>query len=538
MIALLLGGTGLFLAGMWMMTDGLKLAAGKALESLLRSATGAPWRGVLAGIAVTAIVQSSSAVTVATIGFVNAGLLSLAQSIWVIFGTNIGTTMTGWLVATLGFKLDIVGLALPLLGAGMVVRVAAGSRGRLSGLGQAIAGFGAFFLGIGFLQQAFGDVAVPAALSGLAETPLTGIPIFLLVGIALTILTQSSSAAMAIVLTSSAGAGLPLFLGAAAVIGTNIGTTSTAAFAALSATPPARRVAAAHIAFNCLTACAALILLYPLLHLARLLAADVSGEAAGAADIALILAVFHTLFNCLGLVLIWPLTGGLVQWLERRFVNAEERIGRPEFLDPTLRPVPQLALRGVLLETARLSSITHSLSLDCFAEPVRSPAELEVRLSGSLVLGRAIRSFIEQMNKEAMPEAVSSAIPDVIRGVQHLEEAARLAVAAVPGLQAKDDDPEIGQMRRTVIAALQATHLGPDAEPVADPDAAVNEVETSYQLLKASLLAQASRPGADLEAVERRLLQIQQMRRCAMAVWKARQRLGRWLDPLCTDVRA
>ncbi|MEH0069503.1 Na/Pi symporter [Pannonibacter sp. Pt2-lr] len=161
MIALLLGGTGLFLAGMWMMTDGLKLAAGKALEGLLRSATGAPWRGVLAGIAVTAVVQSSSAVTVATIGFVNAGLLSLAQSVWVIFGTNIGTTMTGWLVATLGFKLDIVSLALPLLGAGMIIRVAAGSRGRLSGLGQAVAGFGAFFLGIGFLQQAFGDVIVP-----------------------------------------------------------------------------------------------------------------------------------------------------------------------------------------------------------------------------------------------------------------------------------------------------------------------------------------------------------------------------------------
>ncbi|ALV28306.1 Na/Pi cotransporter family protein [Pannonibacter phragmitetus] len=539
MIALLLGGTGLFLAGMWMMTDGLKLAAGKALEGLLRSATGAPWRGILAGIAVTAIVQSSTAVTVATIGFVNAGLLSLAQSVWVIFGTNIGTTMTGWLVATLGFKLDIVSLALPLLGAGMVIRVAAGSRGRLSGLGQAVAGFGAFFLGIGFLQQAFGDVAVPAALSSLAQSPLLGIPVFVAVGIGLTLLTQSSSAAMALVLTSSAGAGLPVFLGAAAVIGTNIGTTSTAGFAALSATPPARRVAAAHIAFNGLTACAALVLLYPLLQLAQWLAADVSGSDSGAADIALVLAVFHTLFNCMGLILIWPLTGKLVNWLEHRFVNAQEKIGRPEFLDPTLRPVPQLALRGLLLETDRLSGITHAFARDCLAEPRVATGELDARLTGSLALGRAIRSFIEHMNKEAMPQAVSEAIPDVIRGVQHLEEVAQFSAAAVsvaalePEGEARQD---VERMRQSALKALTAGQ--PSRENPLPPDmveAAMTETETLYQLTKASLLSRASLAGEHVETIERSLLQIQHMRRCVRASWKAHRRLDRWLLTLNRD---
>jgi phosphate:Na+ symporter len=476
---------------------------------------------------------------VATIGFVNAGLLSLAQSVWVIFGTNIGTTMTGWLVATLGFKLDIVSLALPLRGEGMIIRVAAGSRGRLSGLGQAVAGFGAFFLGVGFLQQAFGDVAVPAALSSLAQTPLLGIPVFVAVGIGLTLLTQSSSAAMALVLTSSAGAGLPVFLGAAAVIGTNIGTTSTAGFAALSATPPARRVAAAHIAFNGLTACAALVLLYPLLQLAQWLAAEVSGSDSGAADIALVLAVFHTLFNCMGLILIWPMTGKLVNWLEHRFVNAQEKIGRPEFLDPTLRPVPQLALRGLLLETDRLSGITHAFARDCLAEPRVATGELDARLTGSLALGRAIRSFIEHMNKEAMPQAVSEAIPDIIRGVQHLEEVAQFSAAAVsvaalePEGEARQD---VERMRQSALKALTAGQ--PSRKNPLPPDmveAAMTETETLYQLTKASLLSRASLAGEHVETIERSLLQIQHMRRCVRASWKAHRRLDRWFMTLDRD---
>lgn len=535
MISLLAGGMGLFLAGMWMMTDGLKLAAGKALEGLLRSATGSPWRGVLAGIAVTAVVQSSSAVTVATIGFVNAGLLTLAQSIWVIFGTNIGTTMTGWLVATIGFKLDIVNLALPLLGVGMIIRVAAGSRGRLSGLGQAVAGFGAFFLGIGFLQQAFGGVAVPAALSGLAQSPLLGVPVFLAAGVGLTILTQSSSAAMAIVLTSAAGAGLPLSLGASAVIGANIGTTSTAGFAALSATPPARRVAAAHIAFNCLTAAAAIVLIYPLLQLSQWLAADVSGVDSASSDAALVLAVFHTLFNCMGLILIWPLTGRLVNWLERRFINTQEKLGRPEFLDPTLCHVPQLALRGLLLETDRLSGISYALARECLEHPGKEPATMEARLAGTFALGRAIRGFIELMSKEALPEAVSQAIPDVVRGIQHLEEVAQFSAAAAKTMAqtAEKADPETLRMRQSALAALAAGQ--PSRAAGASPqavEAAANETETLYQLLKASLLSRASHAGEHIDSVEQSLLLIQQMRRCVKASWKAHRRLDRWLAGL------
>src|SRR5690606_36912135 len=158
-IASLLGGIGLFLLGMQMMTEGLKLAAGNALRSILKSWTGTNLRGLLAGVLITALVQSSSAVTVASVGFVNAGLLTLSQAVWVIFGANVGTTTTGWLVALVGIKVDVGVLALPLLGIGMLLRLAAGVNARRAGLGSAVAGFGAFFLGVGILQGAFSEIA-------------------------------------------------------------------------------------------------------------------------------------------------------------------------------------------------------------------------------------------------------------------------------------------------------------------------------------------------------------------------------------------
>ena len=154
-MASLAGGLGLFIVGMGMMTDGLKIAAGEALRTLLERRTRSALRGLVAGILITAIVQSSTAVTLATFGFVNAGLLTLTTAVWVVFGTNVGTTMTGWLVALVGVKVDVGALALPLVGAGAALRLAARGASGPAGLGQALTGFGLFFLGINILQQGF-----------------------------------------------------------------------------------------------------------------------------------------------------------------------------------------------------------------------------------------------------------------------------------------------------------------------------------------------------------------------------------------------
>lgn len=254
-LASVAGGLGLFLLGMTMMTDGLRLAAGPALERILASATRTRWHALGSGVLITSMVQSSSAVTVAAIGFVNAGLLSLAPSLWVLFGANVGTTMTGWIVALVGLKFKVEALALPLVGLGVVLRLT-GEGQRRGALGSALAGFGLLFMGIALLQQSFtglaAQVSLPQGEGFLAVAAQVG------VGALMTVLMQSSSASMAIALTA-AQEGLLTPQGAAAVvIGSNIGTTVTAVLASLGATPNARRAAAAHVLFNGLTGVVAL----------------------------------------------------------------------------------------------------------------------------------------------------------------------------------------------------------------------------------------------------------------------------------------
>jgi phosphate:Na+ symporter len=176
LIGPLVGGLGLFLLGMGMMSDGLRLAAGAALQHILGVATRTRWHALGSGMLVTALVQSSSAMTVATIGFVNAGLLGLAPALWVLFGANLGSTMTGWLVAVLGLKFKIDALALPLVGVGVLLRLT-GSGRRHGAVGTAVAGFGLLFLGISLLQQAFtglaGQLSLPQG-EGVVSEPRHG----------------------------------------------------------------------------------------------------------------------------------------------------------------------------------------------------------------------------------------------------------------------------------------------------------------------------------------------------------------------------
>ena len=175
---MLIGGLGLFLLAVGMITDGLKLAAGNALRDILARSTRTPAKGILTGIGITAIVQSSSAVTVATIGFVNAGLLSLYQALGVVYGANIGTTMTGWLVAVIGFKIKIEAFALPMIGIGMMLRLLKGGS-RWGSVGTSLAGFGLFFVGIDVLKNAFEGMAGGIDLQQQSVLGVTGVLVYL-----------------------------------------------------------------------------------------------------------------------------------------------------------------------------------------------------------------------------------------------------------------------------------------------------------------------------------------------------------------------
>ena len=346
----LAGGLGIFLLGMSMMTDGLKMAAGPALQRILANATRTRWHALGSGMLVTALVQASGAVTVAAIGFVNAGLLSLGPALWVLFGANVGTTMTGWIIALIGLKFKIEALALPLIGAGVVLRLT-GEGQRRGAIGSALAGFGLLFLGIAMLQESF------TGLAGQVELPQGEGPLAVLaqvaIGALMTVLMQSSSASMAIALTAAQGGLLTAQGAAAVVIGANIGTTVTAMVAAIGATPNARRAAAAHVAFNVITALVALALLPWLIG-----ALGVASEALGLPhDPATKLALFHSIFNILGVLLMWPLASPLTRWLQARFKRREDDEAQVQYLDDNVLPVPALAVEALVREVARVGHV-------------------------------------------------------------------------------------------------------------------------------------------------------------------------------------
>ena len=187
LLGTLLGGIGIFLVAINMMTDGLKLAAGESLRHVLATWTKTPQRGVAAGFCMTALVQSSSAVTVASLGFVNAGLITMYQALGVVYGANVGTTITGWLVAAVGFKFNIQAIALPLIGFGALLKLLR-PQTRLAATGIALVGFGLFFIGVDVLKGAFESVVATFDLSALEADGLTGMVTFLLVGIVMTTL--------------------------------------------------------------------------------------------------------------------------------------------------------------------------------------------------------------------------------------------------------------------------------------------------------------------------------------------------------------
>ncbi len=353
----LIGGLGLFILAIGMMTDGLKLAAGSSLRSLLSNWTSTPLKGILSGAFMTAIVQSSSAVTVASIGFVNAGLLSMRQALGIVYGANVGTTMTGWLIAFSGFSFDIHSIALPMIGIGMLVKLIK-VQGRAASFGLALVGFGLFFIGIDVLKNAFEGMVHIFDLSKVTAEGVSGILIFTLVGLVMTILTQSSSASIALTITAASTGVVGLYAAAAMVIGANIGTTSTALIASIGATSNAKRVALAQVIFNTATAVVAFLILPVLFQSIELFSAALKLEA----NVSVSLAMFHSVFNILGVLLIFPFNDRLVTFLDHRFLSWEDKESNSRYLDKTIAMTPDLAVNALVLEMKSIAERVSYLS--------------------------------------------------------------------------------------------------------------------------------------------------------------------------------
>lgn len=432
MLPSLLGGLGIFLLGMVLLTDGLKGLAGNALRQILMRFVRGPLSGVGWGALVTALVQSSSATTLLTVGFVSAGLLTFAQSVGVIFGVNLGTTSTGWIVSQLGFRISLGTISPPLVLLGVVLRLL--GRGRLSHAGTAIAGFGLLFVGIDLLQDGMATLASkvsPGDLPGGAALPEDArwyavlAPRLILVGFGflMTIIMQSSSAAMTTTLAAVASGTISLEQAAALAIGQNIGTTPKAVAASIGGPTPAKRTALAHVLFNVITGAIALLLL------PWLLAASIWGaEHLHDPDPPTSLAFFHTLFNVLGVALLLPIVGPFSRMIER--LIPQRGPTATQFLAPAVAEIGPVALEAVRRALSRLlgngAALTRrTLGLAMGAGPERPrrqrPDDPGISIEQAQAAVEEVRAFMHRLGRSEQSEAEMGKAQAALHACDHLD---------------------------------------------------------------------------------------------------------------------
>ena len=355
----LIGSLGLFLYGMKIMSEGLQKVAGDRLRSILTAMTTNRVTGVLTGVLITALIQSSSATTVMVVSFVNAGLLTLAESISVIMGANIGTTVTAWIISIFGFKVDMAAFALPLLAIALPL-IFSGKSNRKS-IGEFIFGFSFLFMGLSYLKANAPDLnANPEMLAfvqNYTDMGFVSILLFLFIGTILTMIVQASAATMAITLIMCANGWISLELGAALVLGENIGTTITANLAALTANTQAKRAALAHFVFNVFGVIWVLIIFHPFMQLVNWVVDTFFQTNNPEVAISYKLSAFHSIFNiCNVCLLIWGVK--LIERTVCALIRPKE-----EDEEPRLR-----FITGGMLSTAELSILQARKEIHLFAE--------------------------------------------------------------------------------------------------------------------------------------------------------------------------
>jgi len=500
-VATFLGGLGVFLLGMAMMTDGLKLAAGPALQHILGLATRTRWQALGSGILLTALVQSSTAVGVAAIGFVNAGLLTLGPAMWVVFGANVGTTMTSWIVALIGLKFKVEALALPLIGVGALLRLSGPNR-RSGAVGTVLAGFGLLFLGIGLLQQAFGGLSDRFSLP--QGEGLQVLLSQLFIGLMMTVVMQSSSAAMTITLTAAQSGLIDAQGAAAVVIGANVGSAVTTALAGIGATSNARRTALAHVLFNLLTGAVALLLL-PWLITLIVLTRDTMNLPP---DPATTLAFFHTTFNVLGVLLMWPLASRLSQWLKGRFRQREEDEALPRFLDKNVLSVPVLALEALAQELARHAVLCKGVLQGVLAGD--SLEKLSSRYRVVQQLSASVDAFAERLSQLALSADSSERLAHLLRVHRYQANSARLAMSAAPLHTPSEHQAVWLAHHQPFVQAIQQGEL--------------SAIEACYEPLKSTLLTLGATGQLPLAQMEAALARSSDLRNAAQQAAKAQAR--------------
>lgn len=492
----ILGGVGLFLLGMTVMTDGLKALAGSALRTVLGKAAATPLSGAFWGAVITLLVQSSSAVTMTTIGLVSAGLLTFPQGLGLVFGANVGTTGTGWLVALIGVRVSLSTYALPLIFIGALARLL--GSGRVAAAGGALAGFALVLYGLTTLQEGMGGLAEslrPSDLPAVIGTPgigfaagLLGLLALIGVGLAMTAVMQSSTAAIAVTISAFFAGAVSLEQGAALIIGQNIGTATSSALAAIGASTTAKRLALAYVLFKII---AALIAIVAFPFTTALMQA-----ASGTVDGTTLLAAYHTAYNVVGVMVLLPATRWFTRVVERLLPSRETALERA--LDPNALVNPVIAVETARRVVAEILAETAAPAAARLSGTAHPPAQ-----AGAAASLDAVRDFLSELKEPPETEAERQRLTDTLHALDH---AARLAANLAGGglatpMAGGDPDHRAAELCAKALEAAEAVGRSITTESALSAEAAPIGWTVSPEV--ADALAAAESAARELDLLQR-----------------------------------
>ncbi|EIM25408.1 Na/Pi cotransporter family protein [Microvirga lotononidis] len=491
----ILGGVGLFLLGMTVMTDGLKALAGSSLRTVLAKAAATPLSGAFWGAVVTLLVQSSSAVTMTTIGLVSAGLLTFPQGLGLVFGANVGTTGTGWLVALIGVRVSLSAYALPMIFVGALAKLLGGRR--IAAAGGAFAGFALVLYGLTTLQQGMGGLAEslhPSDLPATLGAPgvgwgagMVGLVTLIVVGLAMTAVMQSSTAAIAVTISAFYAGAVSLEQGAALIVGQNIGTATSSALAAIGAGTTAKRLALAYILFKVIAALIAVVVFPFTAALMRNLAASVDGMT--------LLAAYHTAYNVVGVAVLLPATRWFARIVERLLPSEQTALERA--LDPSVLASPVTAVetaRRVVADVLAVTAASVSAALSGRGSPAAQAAVATLE---------EVWNFLSELKEPPETEAERLRMTSTLHALDHASRLAEVvADGRLPGpATGVPHDVRAAELCAQAIGAAQAVGRSITSEAALSAKAAPIGWNVSSEV--AAALAEAEGAARELDALQR-----------------------------------
>jgi len=509
-----LGGVGLFLMGMTVMTEGLKALAGSALRTVLGKAAATPLRGSFWGAIVTLLVQSSSATTMTTIGLVSAGLLTFQQGLGLVFGANVGTTGTGWLVALIGVRVSLTAAALPMIFVGALIKLLAS--GRISGVGAALAGFGLVLFGLTTLQQGMGGLAdrlhpadLPAVLAGPNVAwwrGIVGVLVLVVVGLVMTALMQSSTAAIAVTLSAHYAGAVGLDQACALIIGQNVGTATSSALAAIGASVTAKRLAIAYVLFKLIAAAIALVL-FPVVT-------PLLVRASSAIDGVTLLAGYHTAYNLVGVLVLLPLIDPFTRLVERILPERGSPLTR--CLDPSALATPIVAVEAVRRTIARAlvelcGSVEAALAAASRGVPV-SPEKGAISVPEAAAALRQAQIFLSDVTGPPGSDDEQRRVTNTLHALDHAVRLAETTSGEIDfaTVGSGPDNARVGQICAQAMrsAALIAGEVAAPHDIIQSPRATAvslgaDATSGATTVSNEEALAQLERCATELEKLQR-----------------------------------